>query len=112
MLRARNALVGSHAAPALIKGARASPNSPTRNAIWDFSGADGASLNAESMKVIVNYVKEHGASRANSRVALVVDNTLSYRLGSMYKTLCAAFDVVIDYKVCKSIAEAKEWISQ
>jgi hypothetical protein len=82
----------------------------TRNAIWDFTRAEGAHISSEEIKKIAFHAKDFGHLRENGKTAIVISSSLAYGLGRMYDSLAQVFNHPVKHGVFRSFDDAVSWV--
>lgn len=84
---------------------------PTRNYLWDITGADLSQIKADDLQEIVETATQYASIRKGGRTAIVSASSVGFGLGRMYKAFAENVGLQIEINVFRSPEEAKEWIS-
>ena len=78
------------------------------NRLWDLCEVDLSGISVMDIREIAGFRRQYTSTRAGEKVVLVAPKDLEYGLSRMFQISC---EEQVRIFVCRSIAEAEEWLA-
>ncbi len=85
---------------------------PTRDLLWDLTGADLSTADIEQAEELAKFVKGIAHSREGGKNALITSLAFAYSLGKMYQLFADIAKQTSRTRVFQSRAEAEAWLQE
>ena len=85
---------------------------PTRNQLWDLTGANVENIDRSSIRQFAKLVSERGHGRSGGKTAIVSSVDLGFGLARVYGVMADITDQQIEVRVFRSIDEANAWVDE
>ena len=86
--------------------------SPTKNVLWDFSGASLDKITSDQFRQIVDSVKHLTGKRRNGKTAFLVSRDLEFGIARMLQVFTEINEPPFNVQVFKSMDEVTRWFRE
>lgn len=83
---------------------------PTANVIWDFRLIRGKRISRDEIKVLINFIKNHGGKRVRGKSAVVTQTDLDFGLSRMSHAYIDMERIPLEIEIFRNMEEALEWM--